>query len=286
MSAWEDQISLNSFKDFNPEPLLRPSTYKDQQTLIKPESVVTSDRLTTCLDLDTAPLPDTKDREGYCGPRHFEYWLLGLRDYAILTDIMRELDVNPRSMLDMGCATGRVIRHFAAYNPEMEVLGCDINALHVSWCLKYLQGPKVFQSTSVPYFPLPDSSVGMLTAFSVFSHIEAFETAWLMEIARVLEPDGFAYLTVHTERTWRDMKPGWPIRKALERHPDFTGNDGEMNRDRLIFRWSEGRSYSSNVFLHTDYIRSVWGRFFEIIDIRERPQGFQDAVILKKRAAA
>ena len=34
-----------------------------------------------------------------------------------------------------------------------------------------------------------------------------FELAWLAELRRVLVPGGFAYLTIHSEHTWRIYDP-------------------------------------------------------------------------------
>ncbi len=66
---------------------------------------------------------------------------------------------------------------------------CDINRRHVDWCNLHLpRSIRVFQNTSLPLIPLPEGAVDLVSAFSVFSHIEAFDTTWLMEIRRVLAP--------------------------------------------------------------------------------------------------
>ena len=185
-------------------------------------------------------------------------------------------------MLDFGCATGRVIRHFAAYHPEAKVMGCDINALHVHWCNYFLpSNTVVFQNTSLPYLPLEDSSFDIVTAFSVFSHIEAFETSWIAEIARILKPGGVAYLTIHSERTFKNLHPQWPIYRVAK-HKDFKPEwmGADMPCDKIIFRDSLERSYASNIFLREDYVRRVWGRFMTVEAINE--YGYQDAVVLRK----
>jgi ubiquinone/menaquinone biosynthesis C-methylase UbiE len=119
----------------------------------------------------------------------------------------------------------------------------------------------VAQITSIPHLPFEDNTFNLVSAFSVFTHIEAFETAWLMELKRILKPGGLAWITIHSENTWREMEPGWPLYDALARHPDFErylqGRDA-LPRERLIFRQSLNRSYSSNVFYTTDYTKSVF----------------------------
>lgn len=64
---------------------------------------------------DPFPIPATKDREGYHGERHYDYWLSGLKDYLLITQRLRALGVpaNPAGgpprgwrVLDFGCASG------------------------------------------------------------------------------------------------------------------------------------------------------------------------------------
>ncbi|MEM7516868.1 MAG: hypothetical protein AAF368_08090, partial [Planctomycetota bacterium] len=122
-------------------------------------------------------------------------------------------------------------------------------------------------------------------AFSVFTHIEAFETAWLMELRRVLRPGGLAWVTVHTEKTWEDMTENWPLYKALKNHPKFKEMDpaAPLPSEREVFRWRAERSYSSNVFYSFDYLHRNWSRYFEIAETHRRLPVFQDVLVLRKR---
>ncbi len=104
------------------------------------------------------------------------------------------------------------MRHVALENPGCRAMGCDINRLHVEWCNAHLPANcSAFQNHSVPSLPIEDNSLDAVTAYSVFTHIEAIETAWLAEIRRVLKPGGIAWLTVHTEKTLQDMNEDWPL---------------------------------------------------------------------------
>jgi SAM-dependent methyltransferase len=144
---------------------------------------------------------------------------------------------------------------------------------------------KVFQNHSIPSLPLPDNSQDLVSAYSVFTHIEAFETTWLMEIRRILKPGGIAWITAHTEKTWQAMAQGWPLYQALGKHPDFAQyveDRGELPGDRVVFRWHNDRSYSSNVFYSRDYIHRTWGRILEIAEEHHRHPGFQDVFVLRK----
>lgn len=285
-TIWEDMVSLNSGiePEFN---LLEPAKHwyaKDQK---RAEFDALNLGYETALESDTFPLPETKDREGYYGPHHFGYWASGFQDAKLLLEAADEYGTDVRQYLDIGCASGRVIRHISSLKPDAAVTGCDINRHHVEWCNLHLSEElKVFHSHSIPNLPIADNSLDLVSAFSVFTHIEAFETAWISEIARVLRPGGLAWITVHTENTLKDMNENWPLWKPVMNHKDI-GNmldeDRNFDGNRLVARWRTERSYSSNVFYKTEYLQKVWGRFFDILALKRRCPRFQDVLICRAR---
>jgi SAM-dependent methyltransferase len=239
--------------------------------------------LEQALQRDGCPIPSTVQREGYYGDNHFNYWASGLRDYCQLLEWMELRNVPRKTLLDLGCATGRFLRH--AYGDFAERIGCDINRKHVDWIGQHLGSDiKVFQNTSIPSLPLADESVDVVTAFSVFTHIECFDTAWLMELRRILRPNGIAWLTIHGERTWRDIEPSWPLHPVLTSHPDYEKYRGvrSLPADRLVFRWHAERSYSANVFLTDGYVQRTWGRILTVRGTFPALPHFQDVVVLQK----
>jgi SAM-dependent methyltransferase len=284
-NIWENYICLNSGVDKCFE-VLGPAA----------DHFATDSRVDWWKDLDyadqlvrdTYPLPIAEDREGYFGADHFSYWASGLMDARMLLDAAYQLGViSPRIYLDIGCATGRVTRHTALEKPTMKTMGCDINRLHVEWCNTYLPSSvTTFQNHSVPSLPIESNSVDIVSAYSVFTHIEAMETTWLMELRRILRPGGIAWITLHTEGTLLDMTPDWPLWNPVMKHPNaatlFDTENRRFKGNRLVLRWLAGRSYSSNVFYKEDYVRSHWGRILEVADFRRRHPSFQDIVILRK----
>jgi SAM-dependent methyltransferase len=165
------------------------------------------------------------------------------------------------------------------------VIGCDINRSHVDWVSKYLPPAiKVFQNTSIPILPLPDASIDVVTAFSVFTHIECFDTTWLMELRRILKPGGIAWLTIHSARVWRDIQPDWPLYNALTSHPDYAAysESKDLPKERLVFRWHADRSYSANIFYDEAYLRRTWGRILTVRDLFPALPHYQDVLVLQK----
>lgn len=282
---WEDLVALNS----SAEPvfeLLEPAKAYEANDAKRDEFKAFD--YAAALEADTYPLPATKDREGYFGPHHFGYWASGFQDATNLLEAAKTHGVEVNRYLDLGCASGRVIRHIPQIDPSIDVWGCDINRLHVEWCNLHL-GPeiKAFQNHSIPSLPLEDNSVDVVSAYSVFTHIEAFETAWLMEMRRILRPGGIAWVTVHSEHTLQDMNENWPLWKPVMGYPDIhkiMNSDRTFDGNRLTVRWRSDRSYSSNVFYKQDYLNRVWGKIFEVVEVRRRFPRFQDVMILRKRA--
>jgi SAM-dependent methyltransferase len=285
---WEDFISLNSQAQLG-AAVLGPA--RDYVALQNGEvrwdtSLLPLER---ALSTDTAPLPTTDDREGYYGANHYNYWASGLRDYSQLLEWTGANGVNITSLLDIGCASGRFLRHVQHHGCVKTIYGCDINRLHIDWIAQHL--PKdiiAFQNTSIPSLPLPDACLDAVTAFSVFTHVECFDTTWLMELRRVLRPGGIAWISVHGDRTWKEIKPTWPLYAALSSHPDYAKyrENNELAADRLVFRWISERSYSSNIFYTYKYIRNNWGRLLDVKNIIPARPEFQDIVILQKPVGA
>lgn len=280
---WEDLVSLKSSEEPDFKILDRARNYITGDTQAHYWNHLD---LAQAVEIDDAPLPAIDDREGYYGTNHYSYWASGYQDMQLLLQACEQHGVPVSRYLDIGCASGRVLRHFAFQQPAIEPIGADINRLHVEWCNRHLpQRCKVFHNSSIPSLALADNSVDAITAYSVFTHIEAFESAWLMEIARILRPGGLAWLTVHTEHTLKSMDETWPLWGPVMTHPDAArrlGADRTFGGDRLVLRWHSERSYASNTFYKEDYIRKVWSRFLDIAEFRYRCPVYQDVVILRK----
>jgi SAM-dependent methyltransferase len=282
-NIWENQIAINSDKEHDFEVLNPAIMYLDQDSR---RSWWDNLNYSKALALDNIPLPIEKDREGYYENHHFSYWASGFQDHLNLLDVARKYHLDVNSFLDFGCSSGRVTRHFGILTPDIKTFGCDINRLHVEWCNRFLPPSVItFQNHSIPSLPIPDNSIDMISAFSVFTHIEAFETTWLMELKRVLTPGGILWLTTHTEHTLKAMDETWPLFKPVHEHPRYCesiNSNNSFTNDRMVLRHSSNSSYSSNVFYKEAYIKHNWSRFFKLLDFIPRGAGYQDAVVLRK----
>ncbi len=291
---WEEDISRNSlddqpFENLPPVSAREESEFANSDRLL-PESLLDGRSISDMAAQDTWPLPCPPDREGYNPGYDVQYWFSGLSDYL---KIMREASqhgVDIHRYLDFGCASGRVIRHFCAQSDVSEIWGSDINQRHIRWLYEHLpMRVKPVFNHCIPALPIPDNYLDLVSAFSVFTHIDTFETAWLAELRRILRPGGLAYLTVHNEDTWNilrgelDNPQNRLVQSIKSVDPEFPQRVmGEMPDQRTIYRHTVQGPYRAQVFHSNNYLKNVWGRFFEFLEILPAHHVRQTVLVLKK----
>lgn len=156
-----------------------------------------------------------------------------------------------------------------------------MNNARFRWNQRHLpRDIRLFLNTAAPTRPLPERYFDVLTAFSVFTHIDMHEAPWLLELRRILRPGGLIYLTVHDESWWENKAPRWvevPQRSSgganLTAESPFPG-------PRSAYHWRTDSFYSCNVVHSRDYIDRQWGRYFEILELNPMSHGQQCAVLL------
>jgi SAM-dependent methyltransferase len=104
-----------------------------------------------------------------------------------------------RTVLDIGCGTGRLLAGYHLADPRREMVGVDIQPELVTWAEQSL--PDVARWLVGPLSPpldLPSASFDLVQLVSVFTHLPlALQRAWLEEIRRLLKPGGWALVTLH-----------------------------------------------------------------------------------------
>jgi SAM-dependent methyltransferase len=234
------------------------------------------------LERDSLPIPAFDNREAY-GTDDAAYWLWGFEDFTKVRRAAERLGVAANRVLDFGGSSGRVYRHFYAQDWSRDIYACDFKQVTIDWCRLYLPAEiKVFLNSYLPSLPFPDEFFDVITAFSVFTHIDEFEDGWLLELSRVLRPGGVAYLTIHDENTWAGQIP--ILIDYVSRAPQAAGIDltSPMSFGRRAFSFRQDSHYSCNVFHSNEYIKKYWGRFFQIESIEPFGHQIQAVVIARK----
>ena len=187
--------------------------------------------------------------------------------------------VEGKRVLDFGCGAGRTLRHFIPEARTADFHGCDIDEPSIEWMDAHLSPPlHVFVNRESPPLERPDESFDLIYCLSVFTHLTESWSAWLLELRRLLRPDGFLIATfLGPERAARVLPP------EVASHgidPDRIG----MNELAHGRPWDFG----GPLVVHSPWwIHAHWGRAFEIVRLEEGgfwedwDQGF---VVMRKRA--
>jgi SAM-dependent methyltransferase len=179
-----------------------------------------------------------------------------------------------KRVLDFGCGAGRTLRHFLDEAGHAEFHGCDIDDPSIGWLSENLSPPfHVFQNGESPGLPRPDGFFDLAYALSVFTHLGDHWADWLLELRRVLKPDGLLLATFLNEAHWEIYGRGkWD--------EDRVG----MNVIRKWNPWDEG----GPIVFHSEWwIREHWGRAFDVVFLERRDPadeaGGQGAALLRRR---
>ena len=296
--CWEDDISRNALDTEGFENRPAPCEL-DIKTVSNPvrsrniEPLLGDNKLVDMLERDVFPIPPSSDREGYLPDHDGAFWATGLEDYLKVMKVAERYNIEARSIFDFGCASGRVTRHFAIQTDIPEVWCSDINARHIRWLTENMPSTvKPIFNHSIPSLPIRDNSIDIVTAFSVFTHMDTFETSWLAELQRIMRDDGLAYITVQNEDAWNylggltetEFENSRVIKTLLSVDANILEKlEHAMQDTRTIYRYTNVGPYRALTFHSNNYIKNVWGRFFEVLEIIPRHHVNQTVVVLKKK---
>lgn len=193
--------------------------------------------------------------EGPDAMDHFE-WLGLMTRQSIDAALPEGWSYEGRRLLDFGCGSGRTLRHFSDIADRAEIWGCDIDRPSIEWLEENLCPPfHVFACEEAP--PLEDDRPGfgpasfdLIWAISVFTHLAENPATWLLELHRLLKPDGILIASFMGRLT----------------HEPLTGQpwDEEGTGFKAIGLdnpWDRG---GPSVFMSDWWVREHWGRAFEV----------------------
>lgn len=174
-------------------------------------------------------------------------------------------------ILDLGCGSGRVIRHLPAMT-KASLYGVDVNAERVRWCSDNLEGSFTVNQLTPP-LDFPEGYFDVVYLISVFTHLRTeTQRAWLGELQRIVKPGGVALASFHDED-----QPGLPqTGKAL--------NALKMDGVYIQNNYLEGSNFIA-AYQTRDFTEDLFGQYFDVIRIAPRdgsPIG-QATAILRRR---
>jgi SAM-dependent methyltransferase len=178
------------------------------------------------------------------------------RKAGIVEALPDDWSFDGKRVLDFGCGSGRVLRQFLPEAASGEFWGCDLHRPTIAWLDEHLSPPlRFFVNDAIP-MPHPDSHFDLVYAISVFTHITHEWSAWLLELHRILKPEGLLLATF--------LGPDAGGRRISEL-PD----EDELGMCARTVRGQSLDHSSGALVWHSPWwLRSHWGRAFEILELR------------------
>jgi SAM-dependent methyltransferase len=176
-----------------------------------------------------------------------------------------------KRVLDFGCGSARVLRHFEPEAPRGDFRGCDIDAESIAWNEQALSPPfGFFRNGLAPPLALPGGALDLVYAMSVFTHIADGWSAWLAELHRVLAPGGLLIASFLGEGMW----------EAMVEEP-FREDEVGM---AVLEHWT---GPDAAVFHSEWWLRAHWGRAFDVLEVRRPPSDAitHSHIVLRRREA-
>lgn len=201
----------------------------------------------------------------------------GTRD-GIVKQLPSDWTFSGKRILDFGCGAGRTLMHFTAETSEAEFWGCDIDEPSIRWMEEQMTPPfHVFVNGPEPPLDQPDSSFDLIWAVSVFTHLASSWSRWLVELHRLLKPDGLLFVTF-MGRGMSEVIAGEPW------------NDDSFGMN--VIKYGQSWDLGGPMIMHSPWwIEEHWGRAFEILSLV--PDGFANkpwldhgSVLMRKRHQA
>lgn len=185
-------------------------------------------------------------------------------------------------VLDFGCGCGRVLSRMPS-GGNARYFGVDLREDGVQWLRETMPEGKFVTGAAMPPVDLGAEEFDLIYAVSVLTHLtQEQERAWLDEWHRLLKVGGYVIVTFRAE-DWVEQF-AYENQKGMIRQ-DWSDNDGFCYQKH---RYWEGifPEFYSGTYQTVDYVRSNWGKRFEILDIlpaAETPNE-QNTAVMRKRS--
>ncbi len=231
-------------------------------------------------------VPSDEFRFGYAPGDEEKYLAWGSYDASLILEEIRRAGLQGKGLkiLDFGCSSGRVMRHFSSQieSNGWRIYGCDIQAKAIESMRadNWSNGFEFFTCTTIPHLPFEDNSLDVIYSYSVFTHTKYLWDGWLLELKRILKPGGLMIHTVHLEKAWEFYHTNRNEKWVQESQAPEVYQTPTMEVDYLF----DGDASVSQVFWKEDVLKNYWSRHFASLEILPpaAEYSFQNRVILRK----
>jgi SAM-dependent methyltransferase len=219
------------------------------------------------------PVPPPRCRPGYSPDDDRRYLAWGKSDHDELMKIIEKHYGIRKGMtvLDFGCSSGRVLRHFRAEQKAhgWKLIGTDIQSYLVEWMRQNFPNDiEIMCGSTLPHLPFKDSSIDVIYGISVFTHTKYLWDMWLAEFKRVLKPGGIVMQTVQCETAWRFYHQNRNVDWVKGGHPSSMLQKPEIDEPFFLY----GDAFVSQTFFKEETIKKYWGRYLEVLEFLPPPK--------------
>lgn len=216
-----------------------------------------------------------------------------IKRYAAVTG----LTLCPDSrVLDFGCGWGRIIRFFLKDVSSDNLYGVDVDPDMVDICKNLVRYGNYSTVKPLPPTDLPDASVDIVYAYSVFSHLsEHVHIKWVEEFARILKPGGLLIATTQARyfiefcKSLRGEthKSAWHNMLATL-FEDTEATLAEYDKGGFIYCATGGgearpSSFYGEALIPRGYVEREWTKYLSLVDFVDERNRLPQALIVMQK---
>jgi len=214
---------------------------------------------------------------------------------------MKHSTTNQKRVVDFGAGWGRICRFLLADTAPRDLYALDVDPAMTALTQVSLPGVQALTVDAMPPTLLEDGSIGMATAFSVFSHLSpAAHEAWAAEFARLLPPGGLVILTLLDQSFFDKVREAtsWVADGETDHFAvslsvlfsDVEQAAGEYDTGHAVFAVSGSGVLDAGFYgwaaMPKPYIEATWGAVgFDLVEWVPSGVLFPQAMICLRRRA-
>jgi SAM-dependent methyltransferase len=184
-------------------------------------------------------------------------------------------------VMDFGCGCGRVLSRMPG-SESTRYFGVDLHEEALQWLRETMPKGAFSVGSAMPPVDLEKQNFDLIYSVSVLTHLpQEQEHAWLDEWHRLLKDDGLVIATFRGEDCV-DQMPNERQRMAIRN--GWSENNGFFYQKHHYWKGIFPEFYAGT-YQTIDYVRSNWGKRFEILTIvpaADSPNQQNTAVMRKK----
>ncbi|CAD5946440.1 class I SAM-dependent methyltransferase [Planktothrix agardhii] len=127
------------------------------------------------------------------------YFGVGMSAVHVICNVLDEINLKPRYILDMPCGYGRVIRFLRVVFPSAEIYACELNKEAVDFCSSVFNTHGVYSNENFTEVDFPEKiKFDLIWVGSLITHLPQNKTIEFIQFALgKLSQDGIIMITSH-----------------------------------------------------------------------------------------